>query len=105
MGYETRNRPEEGGSTLCLLPNAYRRFDHPRALAQGNGYPWPALTGCPIGRHCYLEILNASQMLDDLPAIMAPHVDSIQKVESGAHMVDGGPLLYRNWRNPPRQRG
>jgi hypothetical protein len=44
-------------------------------------------------------------MLDDLPAIMAPHVDSIQKVESGAHMVDGGPLLYRNWRNPPRQRG
>src|SRR5262245_48279180 len=83
-----------------LLSQACWRFNHPRTLAQGNGHPWPALTGCPIGRHCYLEVLDTSQVLDDIPAIAAPHVDSVQKVKSGAHMVGSGPLLCGKWRNP-----
>jgi hypothetical protein len=61
------------------------RFNHPRALTQGDGHPWPALAGSPIGCHRYLEVLSASQVLDNLRAINAPHVDAVQEVKSGAH--------------------
>ena len=80
-------------NTLCLFSQAYRRFNHPRALAQGDGYPRPALAGRPIGRHRYLEILDASQVLDDSRAITAPHVDSVQEVKPSAHMVCGSSNL------------
>jgi hypothetical protein len=32
-----------------------------------------------------LEVLGASQVLDNLRAINAPHVDAVQEVKSGAH--------------------
>src|SRR5262245_9164888 len=70
---------------LCLLSQAYRRFDHPRALSQGDDRAWPALAGGPIGRHRYLEILDAGQVLDDALAINGPHVDAVQEVNSRAH--------------------
>src|SRR5262249_49505121 len=66
-------------TTLCLLSQAYRRFDHPRALSQGDDRAWPALAGGPIGRHRYLEILDAGQVLDDALAVNGPHVDAVQE--------------------------
>jgi len=59
---------------------------------------WPALAGGPIGRHRYLEILDAGQVLDDFLAINGPHVDAIEEVSPVAH--GGVPQ-----RTPPRQRG
>jgi hypothetical protein len=88
---------------LCRLPRAYRSFNHPRALAQGDEHARPALTGCPIGRHCYLEVLDASQVLDDFAAIAAPHVDTVQEKKSGAHVVCGSPSLYKLG-DPPGKR-
>jgi hypothetical protein len=73
------------------VPRAYWRFNYPCALTQGDGPAWPALAGSPIGCHCYLEVLDASQVLDNLRAIDAPHVDAVQEVKPGAH----------NWRQRP----
>jgi hypothetical protein len=77
---------------LCRFPQAYRRFDHPRALPQGNDCARPTLAGGSIGRHRYPEILDASQVLDDVLAIDSPHVNAVQEVKSGGHKVGGGPL-------------
>src|SRR5262245_22239813 len=101
MRYKTRSRPEEGDGALCLLPQSYRRFNHPRALAQRDIHPRPALAGCPIGRHRYLEILDTSQVLDDSLAITAPHVDPVQEMNSGGH--DWRLSSLRVERTPPRQ--
>jgi hypothetical protein len=90
-------------TTLCLLSQAYRRFDHPRALPQGDDRAWPALAGGPIGRHRYLEILDAGQVLDDALAINGPHVDAVQEVNSRAHCWRR--CLLRNRATPPRQKG
>jgi hypothetical protein len=46
---------------------------------------WPALACGPIGRHRYLEILDNGQVLDDSLAITAPHVNSIQEMNSDGH--------------------
>jgi hypothetical protein len=62
-------------------------FDDAGALPQGDGRVWPALAGGPIGRHRYLEILDAGKVLDDILAISRPHVDAVQEVSSGAHGV------------------
>jgi hypothetical protein len=90
-------------ATLCLLSQAYRRFDHSRALSQGDDRAWPALAGGPIGRHRYLEILDAGQVLDDALAINGPHVDAVQEVNSRAHCRRR--CLLRNRATPPRQKG
>jgi len=73
------------GALKYLLPRAYRRLNHPRTLPQGDGCAGPPLAGGPIGRHRYLKILDAGQVLDDFLAINGPHVDAVQEVSSGAH--------------------
>jgi len=42
--------------------------DYPDALPQGDARPWPARHGCPVGRFRYLEIVHASNMLNDAVA-------------------------------------
>jgi hypothetical protein len=101
-----RDAQSPGGrrrSTLCLLPQAYRRFNHPRALAQRDVHPRPAPAGCAIGRHRYLEILNTSQVLDDSLAITAPHVDPVQEMNSGGH--DWRRSIHCEWSGPRPDKG
>jgi hypothetical protein len=87
-----------------LLPRAYWRFNHPCALAQGDGSAWPAFAGSPIGCHCYFEVLDTSQVLDNLRAIAAPHVDAVQEVKPGAH--NRHCPLFVKWSEPrPGNRG
>src|SRR5258708_5169652 len=62
-----------------------RRLNHPLTLPQADACAWPALAGDPIGRHRYLKILDAGQLLHDFLAINSPHVDTVQEVGSGGH--------------------
>jgi hypothetical protein len=42
---------------------------HPDALSQGNARRWPARNGCPVGRLCHLEVVHASDMLNNLSPV------------------------------------
>jgi hypothetical protein len=39
---------------------------HPDALPQRDPRPWPARDCCPVGRFGYLEVIHASDVLDDV---------------------------------------
>jgi len=41
---------------------------HPDALPQRDARRWPARHGCPVGRLCHLEVVHASDVLDDAVA-------------------------------------
>jgi hypothetical protein len=43
----------------------------PRALSQGDAHRWPTRHGCPVGRLCQLEVVHASNVLDNADAGIA----------------------------------
>jgi hypothetical protein len=70
---------------------------------------------CASSRHFIARSSNTSRRLGSTvlaaariqsSACTAPHVDSVQKLKSGAHMVGGGPpFSVQSGRTPPRQKG
>jgi len=56
---------------------------HPDALPQGDARPWPARHGCPVGRLCHLEVVHASDMLNDAAACVVPNIDAEGEVGLG----------------------
>jgi hypothetical protein len=63
--------------------------------------PRPALAGSTIGRHCNLEVFHASQVLDDILAVIVPYVDAM----GGGHALASALLpVMRTWAasNAPR---
>ena len=56
-----------------------------RPLAQGNARRWPAQDGCAIGRLCYLEVVYASDVLDNAVADIVPNIDAEGEVSLGLH--------------------
>jgi hypothetical protein len=57
----------------------------PRALPQRDPRPWPARYGCPISRFSNLEVVNASNVLDDAIACVVPDVDAEGEMRLGLH--------------------
>ena len=49
-------------------------LDHSRTLPQGDGRAGPARHGCPVGRFAYLEVVHASDLLDNAVACVVPDV-------------------------------
>src|SRR5947209_3647761 len=47
--------------------------------------PWPARYGCPVGGLCYLEVVHASDMLNDAVACVIPDVHAEGEVDLGLH--------------------
>jgi len=58
---------------------------HPDALSQGNARRWPTRHGCPTGRLCQLEVVHASDVLDDAVAGVVPDVHAEGEVRLGFH--------------------
>jgi hypothetical protein len=59
----------------------------PPALAQRNPRVWPPLTRNPIGRPRHNEVLNTSEVLKDVLAVVGPYVDPVNKVGPGSGLV------------------
>jgi hypothetical protein len=52
---------------------------HPNALPQGDARRGPAQDGCPVGRFSYLEVIDASDVLDN--AVRGAVPDSTRKAK------------------------
>ena len=47
--------------------------------------PWPARHGRPVGRFRHLEVIHASDVLDDAVACVVPNIDAKGEVGLGFH--------------------
>src|SRR6516162_1840481 len=65
---------------------------HPDALSQGDARRWPAQDGCPVGRHRHLEVVHASDVLDNAVACVVPNVDAEGEADLGLHRGQSGPI-------------
>ena len=54
-------------------------LENPRALPNRDSGTGPAQARCAIGCHCKIKILDASEMLKDVLAVIVPHVDSMRE--------------------------
>jgi hypothetical protein len=52
---------------------------------RGNPRRWPARSGCPVGRLGHLEVVYASDMLDDAVAGVVPDVHAEGEARLGLH--------------------
>ena len=48
----------------------------PDAPSKGDARRWPARDGCPVGRLGHLEVVYASDVLDDAVASVVPNIDA-----------------------------
>jgi hypothetical protein len=58
---------------------------HPDALPQDNARRWPARHGCPVSRFRHLEVVHASDVLDNAVAGIVPDVHAKGEVRLGFH--------------------
>src|SRR5262249_4269461 len=79
-------------AAMLQPPRAHR----PDALSQGDPRPWPAHHSCPVGRLCHLEVVHASDMLNDAVACVDPDVDAEGEVRLGLH----GGQIRLDWPAP-----
>jgi hypothetical protein len=63
----------------------------PRTLAQRDLRFWPSSDGRPIRCHCGLEVVDASDVLDDIVTGTIPNVDA--ETEIGLRLHGGRPTL------------
>src|SRR6478609_4958970 len=71
------SRPFSDHGNEKRVPIRVRRLS---SITQGHCRFGPALAGSMVGRHCDLEILGASHVLDDALAVVGPPVDAEREV-------------------------
>jgi hypothetical protein len=69
----------------------------PDALPQGDPRLWPAHHGCSIGRHRYLEVVHAGDMLENAVAGGVPDIDPEGEVRLGFHGQVSTRLVLARW--------
>jgi hypothetical protein len=68
---------------------------------------WPARHSCPVPRLCYLEIVQANDVLDDIVACCVPDIDAERRNEIGpglhgqVRLDSSWPAML--WRRVPRR--
>jgi hypothetical protein len=76
----TRGQHHQSSNRKAQPPKAFGSgalpgiMHNPDALPQRDPRPWPARHGCPVSRLGHLEIIHASDVLDDAVAGYGPYL-------------------------------